>query len=107
MGVCSGVADYFSVSTLLVRIAFFISLFFSAGIMILLYLFLGFLLPERPVQLFNSSDEELFWRNVSSSPKITLSDLKIKLVKLEQKIQRLETKVTSKEFELSRKFKEL
>ena len=107
MGVCSGVASYFNISLSFVRIALVISLFFSAGTVMFLYLILGFILEEKPMNVYKSAEEEVFWRNVSSSPKMTLSDLKIKLSKLDQKIQNLETKVTSKEFELSKKFRAL
>ena len=107
MGVCAGIANYFDISISLVRLAFFIALFFSAGTAIVLYFILGFVLEEQPIDIYQSSAEESFWRDLSSSPKMTLSDLKMKMVKLEQKIQNLESKVTSKEYELSKKFNSL
>ena len=46
-GVCGGLAEYFSIDPLLVRLLF-VFLFFSLGTGLLLYLLLWMLAPKRP-----------------------------------------------------------
>lgn len=47
-GVCSGIADYFNVDVIIVRIAWILLSFFSAGIAAVLYLILWIVVPENP-----------------------------------------------------------
>ena len=47
-GVCGGIAEYFEVDPLLVRIIFIIGLIFSLGAIILLYLILWLIIPRNP-----------------------------------------------------------
>lgn len=48
-GVCSGIAEYFGVDPTVIRIAYVILTFFSAGFPgLLLYLILMLLMPEKP-----------------------------------------------------------
>ena len=47
-GVCSGIAEYFGIGTLLVRLIAVISLFFSAGLTVIVYLALTVLMRVKP-----------------------------------------------------------
>lgn len=48
-GVCGGIAEYFSVDPTVIRIAYVVLTFFSAGFPgLLLYLILMLLMPEKP-----------------------------------------------------------
>jgi len=45
-GVCGGIADYIGISRTLLRLATFVSLFFTGGITFLVYLGLAFVMPD-------------------------------------------------------------
>ncbi len=46
-GVCGGIADYFNIDPVLVRLIFLSGLFVSGGMVLLLYLILIFIIPEE------------------------------------------------------------
>jgi phage shock protein C len=46
-GICAGLADYFGIDPVLMRVAWVILAFLSAGIAILLYLVLIFVIPDE------------------------------------------------------------
>ncbi|HEX2230372.1 MAG TPA: PspC domain-containing protein [Candidatus Binatia bacterium] len=46
-GICAGLAEYFGMDTTLMRVGWVILAFLSAGLAILLYLVLIFVIPER------------------------------------------------------------
>lgn len=47
-GVCGGIAEYFAIDSLWVRLLFITLLLYSLGAMLLVYGFLCFMLPEDP-----------------------------------------------------------
>lgn len=47
-GVCGGLGDYFGIDPTLVRIAFVLATFLTAGTAALLYLVLFFIIPPEP-----------------------------------------------------------
>lgn len=47
-GVCSGIAEYFNVDVIIIRIAWILLSFFSAGIAVVLYMVLWVVIPEDP-----------------------------------------------------------
>lgn len=47
MGVASGLAEYAGVNSALIRMIFVMGFFFSAGLITLLYIFLGIVLPQK------------------------------------------------------------
>ena len=59
-GVCSGLADYLNIDTVIVRLVFFLLAVFGNGLGILVYVLLAILMPdvEAPVAKANSFDEE-------------------------------------------------
>lgn len=106
-GVCAGIADYFGISALPIRILAVIGLVMFFIPTLLAYLFTAWLLNPAPENLFESQDEERFWRNVRKEPKDTVFDLNAKLAASEKRLRVLEATVTSREFELRRKFRDL
>ncbi len=50
-GVCGGVADYFGVSSKLIRLLFLAAFFFTSGVVIPAYLLLAFVIPVEPREL--------------------------------------------------------
>lgn len=50
MGLCGGLGEYFNIDPTLVRIAFIILEFMTAGLLIIGYLIVGLIVPKEPVQ---------------------------------------------------------
>lgn len=46
-GVCSGISDYFKIDPIIVRIIFLLLLFYTALPMVIIYLILSVLIPEK------------------------------------------------------------
>lgn len=106
-GVCAGIADYFGISPLPIRVIAVIGLVMFFIPTLLAYLFAAWLLNPAPEDLFESQDEERFWRNVRKEPKDTVFDLNAKFASTEKRLRAIEAQVTSKEFDLRRQFRDL
>jgi phage shock protein C len=106
-GVCAGIADYFGVSPGLVRLLVFLSALFFTFPTVLGYLIAAFVLPRRPADMYESEEEERFWRSVRLEPARTAHDLTRKFQDLERRLRAAEARVTSSEFKLRRQFKDL
>lgn len=46
-GVCSGIADYFKIDPIIVRIIFLLLLFYTTLPMVIIYLILSVIIPEK------------------------------------------------------------
>ncbi len=59
-GVCSGLADYLNIDTVIVRLVFVLLVVFGNGLGLLVYILLAILMPEveAPVAKASSFDEE-------------------------------------------------
>lgn len=60
LGVCSGVANYLNIDTVLIRLGFLLLAIFGSGSGVLLYLLLAILMPEtgEPVAKATAFDDE-------------------------------------------------
>jgi len=68
---------------------------------------MALLLKPMPTQLFASEKEEHFWRTVSVSPNLSVSELRKRFRGLDRRLSDIESRVTSDEFDLRRKFRDL
>lgn len=106
-GVCGGIAEYTNVDAWMVRLGFIIGFFFFPPVFLFGYPILWWLLKERPAALYESREEEVFWRSVATKPDQTLSGLKGKFRELDRDIGKLETFIASREYDLHRQFRDL
>ncbi len=106
-GVCAGLADYFGVSPGLVRFLVFASAVFFTFPTVLGYIIAGFLLQRRPADMYESEEEERFWRSVRLEPARTARDITRRFQDLERRLRAAEARVTSSEFKLRRQFRDL
>jgi phage shock protein C len=106
-GVCAGIADYLGIRPWNVRLAAVLALMFFFVPTAIAYVVLALVLQPRPSGLYESRDEENFWRGVAAAPNQTLQSLQYKFRSLEQRLARMETLVTAEEFELRRKFRDI
>ena len=74
-GVCAGIADYFGLNPCLVRALTVASAVFFTFPTVVAYLIAAFALPRRPADMYDSPEEEAFWRSVRLEPGRTAHDL--------------------------------
>jgi phage shock protein C len=106
-GVCAGIANYFGIERVAVRLAFGLALVFFFVPAALGYAVLAIALPKRPPALYASGEEEAFWRSVATAPDDTLSGLRRRFGDLETRLRSMEGHVAAPEFDLKRKFRDL
>ena len=107
-GVCAGIAAYFGWRPRIVRFAALIGFFFAPPPAVFFYLVAWWFLPGRPAgRLYETPEAERFWRNVSTRPRVTLSELRHKFRGLEGRMADMERVVTSDEYQLKRRFRDL
>ena len=106
-GVCAGLGDYFGIEPVIFRTLFLVAFFFIGPWNVLIYIFLAWVLDDAPEDLYETEEEEDFWKNVRREPKGTLRDLNTVQQGLSSRLAAMERHVTSAEFELNAKFKEL
>ncbi len=107
MGVCAGLADYFGFSLKGLRVCAILSLIFFSGPTFIIYIVLGFVLPDKPRDLYDEPEEEFFWRDVRKNPAGTARDIRHKFRELERRLRAAEAHVTSREFKLKREIDSL
>lgn len=105
-GVFSGIADYFGFKKGATQLVGFI-LCFSMPIFIFVYFALGFILKERPTNLYPNQNMERMWRSYRKSPVGTLDELKHRFRSMDSRLQKMERYVTSRRYQLDDDFESL
>jgi phage shock protein C len=106
-GVCAGIADYLGIEPIIVRLGAVVGLVVFFVPTMVGYVILAVALRPKPSALYESRDEEAFWRGVNTAPADTFQSLRHKFRDLEDRLRQMETQVTSNDFELHRKFRDL
>ncbi|MGE0408990.1 MAG: envelope stress response membrane protein PspC [Amphiplicatus sp.] len=110
-GVCAGLADYFGWSVKWLRIGWVLAAFVPATspLAIVGYIVLAIVMkPNRnEAPLYETQEEERFWRTFSVRPRATFSELKHRFRALDARIAQMEYAVTSSEYGLRRQFRDL
>jgi phage shock protein C len=109
-GVCAGLASYFNVDVVIVRIAAILGVIFTplSPFIIVGYIVAAFVMPQRPdYERPPTAEESQFWRGVSRRPEATFSNLKYRFRDLDSRLQDIERVVTSDEWKLRRDFREI
>ncbi|WP_045858817.1 envelope stress response membrane protein PspC [Teredinibacter purpureus] len=100
-GICAGLADYFDVDVVLVRIIAITCLFFTLQVAFIAYWVAYFVLNDDPKTLTNKSGHlKSKFRN-SYQRKAVFSSVHDRFRKVETRIRTLEAYVTSPRFKLS------
>lgn len=107
LGVCAGIADYFDISLGVVRAVTVAGAVFFFPAVLIAYLVLGALLKRPPEVVFESPEEETFWRRMRTEPADAFSSLRHRYKALDQRLQALEAYVTSREFRIAREIDNL
>lgn len=106
-GVCAGIADYLNVDSWIIRLAVVLGFFFFPPVFVVGYPILWWILKPRPRNLYETKEEEVFWRSVATRPDQTLAGLKAKFREMDRGLSRIEGYVASKEYDLHRQFRDL
>jgi len=106
-GVCAGIAEYFGISRLLVRIVTFISLFLFTLPTIIGYGLALVLLKKKPQGQKTEQEETRFWQSVHRSSKDTLHKVHEQFSSMEKRMQDMESYLTSRSYKLDQAFDKL
>ena len=107
MGVCAGFADYLGVKVSALRIVTIITAIIWFIPVVPLYLILGFVLEERPRDLYRDDREAEFWQTARNRPDVTKVELRRRFREIDCRMQRLEAFLTSKKYRLERELRDL
>lgn len=99
-GVCAGVANYFDLDPIIVRIAFIVSLFMTLQVAFIVYLIAYFVLDNDPDTLTDESGQLCSKFNNSHERQSVINSVHDRFKKVENRLRRLEAYVTSKRFKL-------
>ena len=106
-GVCAGLADYFGFDVTVTRVLVALGAVFSAPLVFVAYVVLGFLLPVRSYEGGGRDASDPVQRQVRSNPHSSLSGVRYRFRDLDVRLQRLEKYVTSSRYKLDREFEQL
>ncbi len=107
-GVCAGIADYSGIDRTVVRIVAILGLISPAsGVVIIAYCLMCWLLDPKPSDMFESKEEDEFWKGVRTQPKNTIRDVRHKFREIERRLRATEAHVTSREYNLHKEFEDL
>ncbi len=106
-GVCAGIADYFGINRLIVRLITLVSLFMFTLPTSAIYLLAMFFLKTRPEHIDGNEDEKRLWQSIHRSPQRTISNIRSRFSTMEERMQGMESYLTSKKYKLDRAFEDL
>ena len=107
-GVCAGIANYYGWRPDGLRVALVILSLFMFPLPVIAYVIAAFVMRSGPSEpVYQSAEEERFWRTFSTRPKVTFSELKHRFRALDARLAALEHAVTSDEYGLRKAFRDL
>jgi phage shock protein C len=103
-GVCAGIAEYFGLNRKGVRLVTFLFILFPPffAFVVISYIVMAIVLPVKPGNLFENTEQAEFWRGVSNAPSDVFGALRHRFRELNHRLEKMEAFVTSKEFEIDR-----
>jgi phage shock protein C len=103
-GVCAGIAEYFGLNRKGVRLVTFLFILFPPffAFVVISYIVLAIVLPVKPGNLYENTEQAEFWRGVSNAPSDVFGALRHRFRELNHRLEKMEAFVTSKEFEIDR-----
>jgi len=101
-GVCAGIAEYFGLNRKGVRLVTFLFMLFPPffAFVVVSYVILTIVLPVKPTDLYENSEQAEFWRGVSNAPSDVFGALRHRFRELNHRLEKMEAFVTSREFEI-------
>ena len=106
-GVCAGLADYFGINRLIVRLLVLVSLFMFTLPTIVIYIVAMFFLKDKPEEIDRDEDEKKLWQSMHRSPQDTMGNIRHRFSSMEDRIRDMEAVSTSRKYKLDRAFEKL
>ncbi len=106
-GVCAGLADYFGISRLIVRLLILVSLFMFTLPTCVIYLAAMFFLKDKPEEIDRDEEEKKLWQSLHRSPRDTMGNIRRRFTSMEERIRDMEAYLTSRKYKLDRAFDKL
>jgi len=96
-GVCAGIADYTGIEALWVRVGIVI-LTLAGGFpwTLVASAMVAWMAPKKPIDLYQSADDQKFWQGVRTNPKRSTAEVRSKLRDVDRRLADMETHFTSR-----------
>ncbi|MBV8971657.1 MAG: PspC domain-containing protein [Sphingomonadaceae bacterium] len=95
-GVLAGVADYFDVDPMFVRVGFMLTMVFLFPPLFFAYWIVAWTASPKPYSLYEETpDEREFWKKVRVAPQRTIRDVRSSFRETERRLRDVEAYVTS------------
>ncbi|HEX8302443.1 envelope stress response membrane protein PspC [Sphingomonas sp.] len=101
MGVCSGLADYTGIEAIWLRVGMVVLALSTSGTVIIGYLLIAWLAPNKPAGLYEGPEEAKFWQGVRSNPRRTTSEVRSKFRDIDRRLADIEMYYTSRNTRLA------
>lgn len=101
LGVCSGIADYTGIDTVLVRVGAVLLTLATSGNVVIAYLVIAWLASSKPIGLYETKEDEKFWRGVRANPQRTARGVSSKFRDIDRRLADIETMYTSRNTRLA------
>ncbi len=96
-GICAGVADFFCLEVLWVRILTIVMLIISPPFTLITYIVLRLLLSPKPAYYELDKKADVFYRDIRCSPATTIADIRYSFNNLDKRLQTIEMHLSSRE----------
>ncbi|WP_271077230.1 envelope stress response membrane protein PspC [Aurantiacibacter sp. MUD61] len=108
MGVCAGIADYTGVNALWIRLAAIAMIPMSSGLILPIYLIMGFLLNKKPEHLYSVDPQETkYWQRVRQNPKRTAREIRAQMKDVDRRLAAVESFYVNSNPSLNREIEKL
>ena len=102
LGVLAGVADYFGVDTLWIRLGFVVMMFIVFPPVFFLYFVVAWLAERKPAELYEASPEDnKFYAKLRVAPQRSIRDTRSMYRDVDRRLQDVEAYMTSSNSRLS------
>ncbi len=106
-GICAGLADYFGISRLAVRLLVLVALFMFTLPTMVIYVMAMFFLKDKPEEIDRDQEEKKLWQSMHRSPRNTMDSIRHRFSSMENRIRDMEAYLTSRKYKLDRAFDKL
>ncbi|MCW3848334.1 envelope stress response membrane protein PspC [Sphingomonas sp. LB-2] len=101
LGVCSGLADYTGIEVLWLRLGFVLMTFAMFPFNLVAYILIAWMAPNKPRDLYESSEDQKFWQGVRTNPKRSTAEVRSKFRDIDRRLGDIETYYTSRNTRLA------